>query len=282
MLWKWMMFLFAGLLYSESALAEIPLKVMSFNVRYGTALDGPNAWPLRRDLLVETIRKYDPDILGTQETLEFQAEYMAENLSGYRWIGVGRDADGGGEFTAILYKHKVLLPIESGNYWLSEDPGMPGSVSWDSSLTRMVTWIKFRHRETGTFFHYANTHFDHRGEEARQQSARLMLERIAALPQDLPVIVTGDFNAHAERSEPYRIFIEGGMSDAWTTAEHREGPVTTWSAFKAPDPDSKQRIDWILYRGPFSVEHCETVTYNDEGRYPSDHYPVFARMTLKP
>lgn len=282
MMWKWTMFLFAGLICSESALAEIPLKVMTFNVRYGTALDGPNAWPLRRDLLVETIRKYDPDILGTQETLEFQVEYMAENLSEYRWIGVGRDANGGGEHTAILYKHKVLLPIVSGNYWLSEDPEAPGSVSWDSSLTRMVTWIKFRHRETGTFFYYANTHFDHRGEEARQQSARLMLERIALLPPELPVIVTGDFNATAERSEPYRIFIDGGMKDAWTGADRQEGPATTWSGFKAPDPNSKQRIDWILYRGPFSVEHCETVTHNEDGRYPSDHYPVFARMTLKP
>ena len=110
------------ILVTAPALAEIPLKVMSFNIRYGTAMDGENAWPKRKDILVNTIKKYDPDVLGLQESIAFQADYIIEKLPEYRWFGVDRDVSGKGEMTAILYKHARLFPVESGHFWLSKRP----------------------------------------------------------------------------------------------------------------------------------------------------------------
>ena len=266
---------------SGAALADLSLDVMSFNVRYGTARDGDNAWRHRRDIVVRTIEAYEPDVFGTQECLEFQAEYLAQALPHYRWIGIGRDADGHGETTAVFYKAKAFIPVASGHFWLSETPDVPGSVSWDSSLTRMVTWVRFHHPKSGTFFHFFNTHFDHRGAQARANSATLVAERIGAIDSAEAVILTGDFNSRGEASPPWKNLAKGGLGDAWLTATGRAGPVGTNGRWKAPASDNGSRIDWILYRGPVTARRCETVTYNEKGRYPSDHYPVFARLTIR-
>jgi endonuclease/exonuclease/phosphatase family metal-dependent hydrolase len=263
-------------------MGETPLSVMSFNVRYGTARDGENAWANRRDILVETIRQYDPDVVGTQECLTSQAEYIVKVLPQYHWFGVGREANGSGERMVVFYRKSRISPMESGNFWLSETPDVPGSGSWDTDCNRMTTWARFYHRKTKRFFYFFNTHFDHRSEPARQGAARLMAARIAELPEGTPAIVTGDFNAIAEKSEPWKIITSKDLKDAWLTAAKREGPGVTWGGFEAPKQDSDRRIDWILTRGPVEVQHCETIVFNESGRYPSDHYPVFARLTLTP
>ncbi len=255
----------------------LELTVMSFNIRYGLADDGDNHWNKRRDIVVDTIRAYDPDVVGLQECLLFQAEYLEEQLKGYRWLGIGRERGGGGEMTAILYKQRELAPIATDNFWLSDTPEVPGSQSWDSSLPRIATYAKFFHADSGTSFHFFNTHFDHRGKQAREESARLLAQRAKALPADDMVLITGDFNAYAEDSEPYTALTGAELFDSWTSADERKGPAITWSAFKAPEDDApKRRIDWILFRGPLHCVSAETVLYNQDGRYPSDHYPVVA------
>jgi endonuclease/exonuclease/phosphatase family metal-dependent hydrolase len=268
-------------LMAHSALAEpLELTVMSFNIRYGLANDGDNSWVKRCDLVVDTIKNHDPDILGLQECLGFQAAYLDEHLPAYTFVGLGREKDGGGEMTAIFYKPKELLPLRSGHVWLSERPDVPGSVSWDSSLTRMATWIQFRHWPTGTTFVAANTHFDHRGRDARHESAKLLSGYLKDAAGELPVVLTGDFNAMGGESAPWKAFDDAGYADAWEAAGKQLGPVTTWSGFEAPREGSERRIDWILTHGPVSVETCETVTDNENGRYPSDHFPVVARIQL--
>lgn len=257
------------------------LTVMSFNVRYGLAQDGEDAWPKRREILVETIRQQDPDVIGLQECLLFQAEYLEEELRGYRWLGVGREQTGGDEMTAILYRQKDLMPVENGTFWLSESQESPGSKSWDSSLPRICTWAKFYHPKSNQWFHVYNNHFDHKGQQARDESAKIVSKRVGALPADAMVFVIGDFNSYAETSAPFQTFIEGGLFDAWMSTPERKGPSTTWSGFKAPDPDNKQRIDWILFRGPLACTAVETVTYNQDGRYPSDHFPVVAKFKME-
>ena len=192
-------------LICSAASAELTLQVMSFNIRFGTANDGDNAWKHRKDILVNTIRENAPDLCGLQECLAFQAEYIVENLPEYRWIGIDRDVSGKGEMTAVLYRHKAIFPLASGHFWLSETPELPASISWDSSLTRMATWLHCYHPETKTKFYFYNTHLDHRGEEARQQGVSLIAKNIASLPADTPVILTGDFNAAAQHSRPYEI-----------------------------------------------------------------------------
>lgn len=124
-------------------------------------------------------------------------------------------------------------------------------------------------------FYFYNTHFQHtaQGNEARVNSARLIAERVGQLPAGAPIIMTGDFNAAAPAADPYKI-LTANLKDAWTTAGRTIGPEGTSSGFAGRVSD--RRIDWILYRGPFTVLEAETVTYHEDGRYPSDHYPVFA------
>lgn len=261
--------------------AETPevLTVMSYNVRYGTADDGPDAWDLRRDLLVRTIAKHAPAILGTQECLDFQADYLVEHLPGYAWIGLGREADGGGEMTAVLYNKARLLPIESGHFWLSETPELPGSKSWDSSLPRIATWVKFFDRASARGFYYYNTHFDHRGEVARAESARMLL---GPVKRHEPAILTGDFNAAGGSTEPWKVLTEGGLIDLWDQAGEQRGVANTWNGFAAPVPTQARRIDWILATPGVSALSCEIDAFCEGERFPSDHMPVIARIVLPP
>ena len=273
----------AALIHAFAAASEpasIDLTVMAFNIRYGTANDGDNSWPNRNETVIRMLQSYDADIVGLQECLRFQAEYIEDHIPEYRWVGIGRNPDGDGEYTAVMYKYKRMVPVETGQFWLSETPEIPGSRDWDSAITRMVTWVKFYLHEEEKFFYHFNTHFDHRGDVARAASATIIANRTKEIPEEFPVIVTGDFNAVAEQSEPYKRAIDGGLKDAWIEADETIGPKTTFGRFEHIEEDRGRRIDWILLRGDIEVHSCETSTYNEEGRYPSDHLPVVAKITL--
>lgn len=270
----------ACLLITGLASAEpIDLKIMSFNIRYGTANDGDNSWPKRRDTVCNTIKVYDPDIIGTQETLKFQAEYMLDQLKEYRSFGLSRKPQDEGERMEIFYKKSVVAPIQVGHFWLSETPDTPGTKSWDSSLPRMATWTKFWHFETEQYFYYLNTHFDHRGPVARKEASRVISEQLTKIAGDTPVIITGDFNAKGGTSDPWKE-ITKTFTDSWLTAELQVGPEMTFGGFMEPVVDRVNRIDWIVYRGAILVKKCETVLYEEHGRYPSDHYPIYAEMVI--
>ncbi len=269
---------FAG----AAAAQEVSLRVMSFNVRYGTAPDGKNAWPKRKDIVVNCVKQADADIIGLQECLEFQARHIVAGLPEYQWVGVSRDPNGKGEMTAVLYRTGRLSPVLVRHFWLSEQPEVPGSVSWDSSLTRMATLIRFQHQETGRFFTYVNTHLDHKGEQARVEGIGVICRELEKEDPALPVVMTGDFNAKAGASAPYTRAMESGLRDAWVEAPEKKGPPVTWSAFSEPKEGEDSRIDWVLFRGNVSAQFCETVLYNEDGRYPTDHFPVLAGLTLAP
>ena len=268
-------------LTGNTAFAETKLCVMSFNVRYGTADDGPNSWERRKDILTGTVKNVSPDLLGTQECLDFQAKYIVGALPEYAWFGVGRERDGSGENVAIFYKKSVLEPVETGKFWLSKTPEIPGSKDWGSHSVRMVMWAQFTFKsDSAKPFFYFNTHLDNGSEQARQEGAHLIRDRIEHLPQEATVIITGDFNDNAEISAPWKVLTDAGMKDSWLSAKERIGPDVTWSAFQPPANVTKSRIDWILYRGAASATSCETILYNEQGRYPSDHYPICAKLTL--
>jgi endonuclease/exonuclease/phosphatase family metal-dependent hydrolase len=267
------------------AQAESPdLQVMTFNIRYGTASDGENRWENRRDWLVETIQKFDPDLLGTQETLGFQRDYLAGKLADYGALGVGRD-DGQeqGEMMALYYRKQRFTKLESGPFWHSETPEVAGSKSWDSSLPRMVTWIKLQDTKAAAappilFF---NTHFDHRGPMARLQSARLLRERIGRIAGGCSIVVTGDFNA-GEGSEPYQALfaaVDGKDSpilDCFRKVHPERGADEgTANAFRAASTRGA-RIDWIGCSRDWTVLSAEINRTSKDGRTPSDHFPVQA------
>ena len=266
------------LLAAACASAET-LRLMTFNVRYPASGDGPNRWELRRDLFVETIRTKDPDLLGTQELFQLQGDYIVEKLPEYKWYGISRRGNHEDEHMGVFYKESRLRLVESGNFWLSETPDTPASMSWNVDLPRMVTWGLFEVKATGRRFYFYNTHFPHRGQdaEARLRCARLIRERIGKLPKDVPFILSGDFNSPAG-NDAYQVFTDE-LKDAWTTTQHRFGPEGTMSQFRGAAGTA--RIDWILYRGFGQVLQTETVTMNEGGRYPSDHYPVFAILEFK-
>jgi endonuclease/exonuclease/phosphatase family metal-dependent hydrolase len=260
------------------------VRVMSFNIRYGTANDGENHWEKRKQFLVETIQAFNPDLLGTQETLAFQRDYLAENLPGYDHLGAGRnDGRESGEMMALYYKKDRFEKLGGGHFWLSETPDEVGSKSWDSSLPRMATWVKLRdRRQPGAVpILFLNTHFDHLGAKARLESARLIRRQIAALGEGCSVIVTGDFNA-GENSEPYRALfaaVDGRSSplvDAYRVAHPEPGNEEgTFSAFKAGETDGA-RIDRIAANRDWQVVEARIDRTAREGRTPSDHFPVTA------
>jgi endonuclease/exonuclease/phosphatase family metal-dependent hydrolase len=270
--------------YIESRRKAKDLRVMSFNIRYGTASDGENSWDHRKEFLVDTTRAFDPDLLGTQETLAFQRDYLAENLAEYDHLGVGRD-DGleGGEMMALFFKRKRFEKLEEGHFWLSETPGDAGSKSWDSSLPRMVTWVKLRDRQQEDVppLVFLNTHFDHQGDTARLESARLLRRRIEEVASGCSVVVTGDFNAD-EGSAPYQALFDrqnerdGPIIDAYR-ARHPERAEDegTYSGFRA-DSTRGARIDWIGVSRDWQVASASIDRTSREGRTPSDHYPVTA------
>ncbi|MGE5569497.1 MAG: endonuclease/exonuclease/phosphatase family protein [Rhodospirillales bacterium] len=272
--------LFALLTLCVSAGAAETLRVMTFNVRYPARGDAQNRWELRQDILLQTIRLKNPDLIGTQELFYIQGEYIAENLPEYEWFGNSRRGNREDEHMGVFYKRSKLRLIEAGNFWLSETPEVAGSQAWGATLPRMVTWGLFEIRASGKRFYHFNTHFHHtaEGEQARVNSAKLIAERIGKLPNDVPLILTGDFNSAAVESQSYKI-LSASLKDAWFTAAHRIGPEGTMSNFRGGT--GGRRIDWIMYRGRFSVPFAETVTYNENGRYPSDHYPVFAVFELE-
>lgn len=274
-----MMMVFGGALTTKAETPEI--KVMSFNIRYGTASDGENHWDKRKEFLIDTIKAFNPDLLGTQETLGFQRDLLAEKLSGYAVEGVGReDGKEKGEMMALYYRKDRFEKLDGGHFWLSETPERIGSKSWDSSLPRMVTWVKLKDLKNPiakpiAFF---NTHFDHRGPKARLESAKLIRKKISEVSGVCRVILTGDFNADAG-SDPYKALFAGEdapVVDAYRKKNaEKKADEGTFSGFKASEVKGA-RIDWIGCTPSFEVVRCEIDRTSKDGRTPSDHFPILA------
>lgn len=258
------------------------LCVMTYNLRFASP-NPPNAWPQRRPLMRELILDIAPDVIGTQEGVYAQFKDLAADLPEFDWIGLGREGGSRGEFMAVFFRKARLEPLAYDHFWLSDTPDVINSATWGNTNRRMVTWVKFRDRVTGGEFFLFNTHFDHQVQPAREKSAELVRERVVALKTKLPVLLLGDFNAGAERNKAYEILTaEKFFKDSWLSAPERRGEgVGTFNNFKAAVPNGP-RIDWILTRGEVAVDLAETRMFSREGQFPSDHFPVVARMRLAP
>lgn len=260
------------------------LRVLSYNIRMGTAKDGENHWDRRKEALVATIKTLAPDLLGTQETFGFQRDYLAASLPQYDYLGVGReDGQERGEMMALYYRKDRFEKLDGGHFWLSETQNTAGSKSWDSSLPRMVTWVKLSDRRNpGTPpIVFLNTHFDHLGVQARLESARLLRRQALTLGQGCLVVVTGDFNA-GEGSEPYQALFgpvdthDSPLIDTFRVAcPNRAAQEGTFSGFKAEATDGA-RIDWIGVSRNWQVLQAGIDRTATDGRTPSDHFAVFA------
>ncbi|VXC94659.1 endonuclease/exonuclease/phosphatase family protein [Sphingomonas sp. AX6] len=257
---------------------EGDLRVMAFNVRLPAESDGPDYWPNRRDHFIHTLRDADADIVGTQELHKVQGDYIIQKLPLYSWFGIDRRGGRGDEHMGVFFRRDRLRVVDLGNFWLSDTPNVPGSISWGHPYPRMVTWGLMERIADAKRFYLVNTHFAYRVEDvdARRRMAEAVAAFVATLPSDVPVVVTGDFNATPQ--EPAYAVLTAKLADAWTATADRSGPENTFHAFKGK---ADRRIDWILSRG-LETRRAWTIAESRRGRYPSDHFPVVADLRFPP
>ncbi|MEC3965891.1 endonuclease/exonuclease/phosphatase family protein [Flagellimonas halotolerans] len=253
------------------------IDVISYNIRYDNPDDAPNNWDNRKEFLISQLNFYNPDVFGIQEGLIHQVKEIDNGLKDYAYFGVGRDhGDERGEHTAIFYNKERVKLIEQSTFWLSLTPDEP-SKGWDAALPRTCTYGIFKNKSDGTKFMAFNTHFDHVGVKAREESSRLILEKIEELnTENLPVVLIGDFNLESN-SRGVRVIL-GKMADAHIAAGNNAfGPQGTFNGFEFNKP-VERRIDYIFVSDSFEVLKSAILSDSKDTRYPSDHLPVFARL----
>lgn len=278
------------------------IRVMSFNLRLGVAKDGDNHWDKRKTVVAGAIENARADIVGTQETFDFQAAYLAKQLPEFDYVGRSRVKDANDEQCGIFFRSSRFDKLIEGHFWLSETPDRPGSKSWDSSLPRMATWLKLWDRLNERAVFVVNTHFDHRGQQARKESAKQIRRFVASLPEGSAVVVTGDFNAAVD-SAPYRALFGDTIASTETVEDAKKRNAQNGVGTKLLDTfrlihpkaltdegtfngfvgkTDGARIDWIAATENFEVMAAEIDRYSVDGRYPSDHFPVTATLKFKP
>jgi endonuclease/exonuclease/phosphatase family metal-dependent hydrolase len=260
------------------------MTVMTFNIRYGTAKDGENEWPARRDMLFDVIRNANPDLLGLQEALDFQIDEIIAAVPGYAVVGVGRD-DGAekGEYSAILFRKDRFHVAEAGTFWFSDTPSVVASKSWGNQITRICTWARLIDHDGRGFYHF-NLHLDHQSQPSRERSTVLLRGRIDTRAAPDPVIVTGDFNVGETNPALATLTAPIGTGtaaflDTFRVLHAGVKDAGTFSGFKfgTGGPD---KIDYVLVQPGTEVVSAEIVRYSRNNRYPSDHFPVTARVRL--
>jgi endonuclease/exonuclease/phosphatase family metal-dependent hydrolase len=261
------------------------VRVMSLNLRYDNPLDGPNAWPHRRDWLAEIVRREAAEMIGMQEARRPMIDDLTRRLPLMGWYGRGRD-DGqdGGEFVPVFWNRERFEPEGRGVFWLSETPEMPGSRGWSAPLPRITTWVQLRERGTGRTLTVFNTHLDYESPASREQAARLIRERMRPHTESDLLLLTGDLNSTLA-DPPLQILT--APTDAGTpflydsravSHEPPTGPDSTWNGFRQIVPG--RRIDYILTHRPEVVRRHATLADQADGRFPTDHLPVLAECAF--
>ena len=287
---SWLLFLLLAFTFDHSVAQHGSFRVMSFNIRLPLESDGLNYWNLRRPIVVSTFRYHDPDIIGVQEAFRRQLDEMTADMPEYTWFGVCR-TDGSvlpipdSEFSAILYRKDRFERIDGNTFWLSETPEVIGTKGWDAALPRIVTWAKLKDLQTGKIFFYFNTHFDHRGEQAREESAKLLLRKMAEIAGDNQVILSGDFNS-TDTTKPYQLLTDKqstySMTDAmYASKSPHHGPMGSFSSTFSLPGVGDYRIDFIFIRNKITVLKHAILSDSWDGRLPSDHLPVLAEVRIE-
>lgn len=272
-LWLWLVLL--PLTIKAQSVGSVG--VMSYNIRYNNPDDGVNRWANRKAKLNALLPAIVPEIIGFQEALFLQVRDLQAMLPDYDYVGVGRK-DGGinGEMNPIFFDTKRFSAHFQGTFWLSTTPDQPGSVGWDAALPRIATWVILEDKINGQELLVVNTHLDHVGSEAREQSAVLLKEKILDIAQGRPFVLLGDFNSTPVQ-KPYALLTEKWL-DTRTEALTIMGPEGTFTGFESPEP--KQRTDYIIISPLLNVQSFSTISTNQANNYFSDHLPVKAILQL--
>ena len=272
---------------------DIELNIMSFNIRYATKSDGDNFWDNRKELVLDVIKNNDPDVLGLQEALRSQLDDLINALPDYEEIGAGRD-DGAtkGEYAAILYKKDKFAVDESNTFWFSDTPDKPRSKGWGNKVTRICTWARLIDNENQIPFYIYNVHLDHQSQKSREKSVVLLSQKIRDRNHYDSFIVTGDFNAGEE--SPEILYLIGKTSIGNNVEGLFINPVYMQDSFGKMHPNTQntgtfngfegkidgERIDFIFSSYDNKIDDAAIDHTELDGRYPSDHFPVIAKMTI--
>ena len=253
----------------------------TYNLRYDNKRDSGNLWADRAPIVANLIRFHSFDVFGTQEGLKNQLDDISTALPEYSRYGLGRD-DGKdkGEHSAIFYKRDVFALLNKGDFWLSQTPDKP-SLGWDATCcNRICSWVYLQDKKSKKKFYFFNAHFDHQGVQARKESAKLILQKIKTIAGNNPVIFTGDLNgSHA--SEWYLEIANSNLvKDTYGQVKYPYANNASFNAFGAAK-SSKDIIDHIFTTPQFAVNKWGILTDTYYGKFPSDHFPVLAEVTLK-
>ena len=266
-----------SILLIGASLPAQPVTVITYNLRYDNPGDGEDAWPKRRDFLVGQLRFQAPDIFGIQEGLHRQVVYLQEQFPDFAMVGVGRD-DGrqGGEYSSLFYRKSRFRVLDSGTFWLSETPDSV-SKGWDAALPRVCSWAHLEDLSARRNIWVFNTHFDHIGQQARLESAALILRKIKEKnTANEPVICMGDLNSEPGEA-PLLRFRQVLQDTRDQSQEPPFGPEGTFNGFRFQEPVTR-RIDYILISPGLRVRQHATLSDSRNCHYPSDHLPVLARI----
>lgn len=281
---KTKLFLAAALMISATGFAagqskkDTPITVIQYNIRMNTEADGENAWPKRKEKVAGLLRFHEADIFNVQEALPEQMDDLTSLMPEFDHVGVGRD-DGArkGEHMAIFYKKDRFQKLKDGMFWLSQTPDKPG-FGWDAACNRTVTWIKLKDKITKKTFYVFDTHFDHRGIKAREESAKMILERIKTInAENLPLILTGDLNLTPSSAPVKHILTQLNDSQDKTLTPHY-GPENTSGGFDVKVLRAK--IDYIFINNGVTVLRHGHLSDSFGLAYPSDHLPVLAEVKI--
>jgi endonuclease/exonuclease/phosphatase family metal-dependent hydrolase len=276
---------------TDPVAGSAPIRVMTFNARVHVPEDGKDTWPERAEGVVRLVRYHAPDVVCFQELAPHQYDFVREELAGYDWIGAGRrDGAGNGEHVPVGVDPERFRVSDHGTFWLSEMPDEPGTVGWDARYPRIVTRVSLAAPATdgdtpsgdsapSETLHVANTHFDHEGEQARAESARVVRDRLADL--DGPTVLLGDFNCEPD-SDPYRRLVADTETRTFTDARGlaAEGPLGPENTFHEFTGDPTIRIDHVFVRDCGVRRHATLADRIGDDSYPSDHFPVVADLVL--
>ena len=277
-----LLFLAIGFVLHADAADKKALRIVSFNIRCTNPNDGTNSWDLRREVFFDEVKRLAPSIIGFQEVRPDQYQDIVGRLRRhFDFVGVAReDGKNAGERALVAYDKRRFKKIETGDFWFSETPEVPGSKSWDTAITRVCTWVRLHDHATGREFLFVNTHFDHKGVVARENSSRLLVKRLPELAKGSPIILAGDFNMH-EDSAAYTLLLnrkEGTrpwLIDSYRQLNPKRSPEeASFNGFKALTKGS--RIDFIFHTPELKPLSATIERVLPKGRHASDHYAITA------
>lgn len=271
-----------GILSSCHSSTPLNLKVMTFNIRMDTPVDGDYSWEHRKECAGQMVKEQNCDLIGTQEVLHHQLIDLQTALPQYAVVGVGReDGKTQGEYSAIFYKKDRFDELDAGTFWLSETPEMAGSKGWDGACERVASWALLKEKKTNQKVFFINTHLDHIGVTARREGVNLLLDRAFTLAQGSPIVVTGDFNA-----EPTSDVIQNVVNTAQKNhllnsqevAEVKKGTNWTFHNYDRLPIEQREYIDYIFVSSPATVKSYKVLPMKYNNQFVSDHSPVVSEI----